>query len=180
MIDLTLHPLDSSRREDFLAVMNKGSEESSRCLCTAYHGASLESPGAPAACREALLKGGPVDGWLFYVGGVPSGWCQCAPWESFAVFSKRPPPEPGAWAITCLVIVPELRGRGFAHELFRRVLDEVHRKGAPAVVASAHRLGPGYSSPLPELPESVCISAGMTLLKDDPECPLYILRFVRG
>jgi O-acetylserine/cysteine efflux transporter len=176
VIDVTVQPLDRSRREDFLAVMGAGSEESRACLCTAYHGVSPETPGAPAACRERLLSEGPSDGWLLYVGGRPAGWVQCAPWESFAVFKAKPAPEAGAWVVTCLVVVPELRKRGFAHELFRRALDEAFRRGAAAVVACGHRLGPGYSSPLPELPESVCVAAGLTLLRDDRECPMYIAR----
>jgi GNAT superfamily N-acetyltransferase len=72
-----------------------------------------------------------------------------------------------------MVLAPEARGKGLAHTLFREVLDDLRRRGVAYVVAFGHRLGPTYSSPLAELPESVCRKAGMSIERDDPECPRY-------
>ncbi|MCI0343253.1 MAG: GNAT family N-acetyltransferase [Planctomycetales bacterium] len=171
-----LRRLDASRREDFLALMRRGSEESAACLCTAYLGAGPEPAGAGSACRESRFREGLSDGYLLYDGAQAVAWCQVGPWASFPLLAKRPPPAPDAWALTCLVVAPEARRRGHAHALLREVLAEIARCGAPYAVAFGHRLGPTYSSPLPELPESVCRGAGMTLLRDDPECPLYGIR----
>jgi GNAT superfamily N-acetyltransferase len=76
-----------------------------------------------------------------------------------------------------MVIAPKFRGRGLAHRMLQAVLQELRGRGARYVRVFGHRLGPTYSSPLPELPESVCVKAGMTLEKDDPECPRYCARF---
>jgi hypothetical protein len=170
-----LEPLDASLRADFISVLSRGSDESAACLCTAHHGCDYAKPGAGPACREKLLAEGRSDGYLLYLDERPVGWCQCGPWTSFAVL-KVPPKEPGAWVITCMVIAPEAKGKGHGHSIFRAVIDAIRKKDAPYVYAFGHRLGPAYSSPLAELPESVCLKAGMTLVKDDPECPLYGMR----
>jgi GNAT superfamily N-acetyltransferase len=168
-----LERLTPDRREDLLSILRRGSDEAATCFCTAYHTRAWEEPGQGLACRTRLLDEGRSDGYLFYVDGRPVAWCQCGPWGSFAVIAPRPPAVPDAWAVTCMVVVPDARGQGVAHALLGEVLADLRRRGARHVYAFAHRLGPTYSSPLPELPESVCLKAGMTLARDDPECPLY-------
>jgi GNAT superfamily N-acetyltransferase len=171
---LRLRPLEASLRADFLAVLDRGSAESGPCRCTAYHIRGYEKEGP--ACRDRMFAEGRSDGYLLYEDGRPVGWCQCGPWESFAMLASKPAPQQGAWAITCMVLAPEAKGRGLAHALLREVLADLRRRGVPYVTAMGHRLGPTYSSPLPELPESVCVKAGMVLEKDDPECPRYGLK----
>jgi GNAT superfamily N-acetyltransferase len=173
-VGVRLERLDPARREDLLSVLRRGSEESAACCCTAYHSREWQTEGP--ACRARLLDEGRSDGYLLYVDGRPVAWCQCGPWSSFAVIASRPPAVPDAWAVTCMVVVPEARGRGVAHTLLREVLADLRSRGARHVYAFGHRLGPTYSSPLPELPESVCAKAGMTLARDDALCPLYELR----
>lgn len=168
-----LHPLDASRRGDFLSIMDRGSPESPKCLCTAFHIPDWEQSDAGRTCRERLFREGRSDGYLLYVDGRAAGWCQCGPWPSFGTLSKEPPEVPDAWAITCMVLAREAQGKGLAHVLLGAVLAELRRRGAPHVHAFAHRLGPTYSSPLAELPESVCLKAGMSLERDHPECPIY-------
>lgn len=169
-MELTLRRLGAALSADFLAIMRQSSEESAQCLCTAYHGAA---PADAPACRERLLAHAP-DGYLLYLDARPVAWCQCAPWDSFAVFSRQP--RPGSWIITCVVIPPDARGQGLCHALLRLVLEDLKSRGVRHVLACAHRLGPNYSSPLPELPESACVKAGMTLEHDDAECPRYEIK----
>ncbi len=170
---IRLEPLDASRRDDFLAVMRAGSDESPACLCTAYHQRGYDQPGAGAACRDRFFAENRFDGFLLYVDGRAMGWCQAGPWGSFAVLAPRPPAAPGAWAVTCMVLARDAKRRGLSHVFFGRVLDAIRQRGATYAVAFGHRLGPTYSSPLAELPESVCIRAGMTMIENDPECPVY-------
>jgi GNAT superfamily N-acetyltransferase len=174
---ITIEALDPSRRADFLAVLRAGRSDSSQCFCTAYHTRDWDKPGAGLACRERLFAEGRSDGFLLYEDGRPVGWCQVGPWASFGTIASKPPAVEGAWAVTCMVVVPEARRRGLGHRLLAHALEECRRRGAPAAIAMGHRLGPTYSSPLPELPESVCVKAGMALLRDDPGCPTYVLRF---
>jgi ribosomal protein S18 acetylase RimI-like enzyme len=153
---------------DLRAVLARGSPDAAACHCTAHYRAE-----APAACRDRLLADGVSDGYLLYEERVPVAWCQCAPWTSFPTLARLPVPTPDAFAVTCLVVVPEARGRGLAHLLLRGVVADLRARRVPYVVACAHRLGPGYSSPLAELPESVCVAAGFRLERDDRECPIY-------
>lgn len=174
MSEFRLAPIDASRAADLESILRRGSGDSANCHCTAYHTPDWEKTGP--ACRRRLLEEGRSDGFLLYEDGRAVAWCQCAPWSSFGQLAARPPAEPGAWVMTCMVVPPGDRGRGLAHRLVSEILAELRRRGAPYLYAMGHRLGPTYSSPLPELPESVCIKAGMTLVKDDPECPRYGLR----
>ncbi|MGE0431079.1 MAG: GNAT family N-acetyltransferase [Planctomycetota bacterium] len=175
-------PLDPAHRADFDALMRASGDEPSACRCTAYHGCDVSLAGAGAECRARMFDDRVVDGALLYVDDVVAGWCQSGPRRSFAVFGKSGPEAPAlatdVWTITCMVIAPAFRGRGLCHELFASVLDAIRaRPDATSVLVTGHRLGPHYSSPLPELPESVCIRAGMTMIRDDAECPLYELRW---
>ncbi|MCC6574780.1 MAG: GNAT family N-acetyltransferase [Planctomycetes bacterium] len=169
-MELTLRRLSADARADFMALMQRGSEESAACLCTAYHGAAPED--APA-CRNALMQGQP-DGYLLYRDGAAAAWCQCGPWDSFKVFSQRK--RPGSWVITCMVVAPHARGQGLVHAMLAKVFDDLKARGIKHVLACAHRLGPAYSSPLAELPEAACIKAGMTIERDDAECPRYEIK----
>jgi len=177
---LTLVHLTRALRGDFDSLIASGSADAASCCCTAYHGAKTDPEGTGPACRARLLDQGTSDGFLLYRGETAVAWCQCAPWDSFALLAPRPPPLAGAWALTCIVIPEQHRGQGLAHALVAEVIRDLRRRGARAVVAFGHRLGPTYSSPLPELPESVCVRAGLRLVRDDPECPLYGVEFAPG
>jgi GNAT superfamily N-acetyltransferase len=150
------------------SVLRRGGPEPDACHCTAYYRAD-----APAAFRDRLHAEGRSDGYLLYEDGRPVGWCQCGPLESFPALAARPASVAGSFAVTCMVVVPEARGRGLAHVMLREVVADLRARGARFVLACAHRLGPDYSSPLPELPESVCRAAGFRLERDHRECPLY-------
>lgn len=177
-MDHYIEPLDASRRDDFFAVLERSGDEPRTCLCTAFYGVDASQIGRARACRDALIAAERSDGYLLYVGGRPVGWVQCGPLATFDAVAQTPA-EPGAWAITCLVLAPEARGQGLAHVLLADVLAVLRARGVPYVIAFGHRLGPTYTSPLAELPESVCVKAGMELLRDHPECPRYGLRLDR-
>jgi ribosomal protein S18 acetylase RimI-like enzyme len=175
-MDLSIRRLDAAQRDAFCAVLRSGSDESGPCMCTAYHQQGYDAPGAGQACRDGMFDRGVSDGYLLYRDGRAVGWCQCAPWTSFAILGPKVPQHPDAWVMTCLVLARDAQGQGLAHRLVALVLDDLRRRGVPYVLACGHRLGPTYSSPLAELPESVCVKAGMTLVKDHPECPMYGMR----
>lgn len=169
---LSIRPLDPSLRDDFLSVMVRGGPETTMCRCTAYYIAEWEEGSNGAAHRERLIEDGRSDGYLAYVDGQAVGWCQCAP---LARFRMKLDPDPEGWGITCIVVVPERRGQKLARELVRAVLDDLRRRGVKRVVALAHRYA-SSKEPSPELPESVCREAGMTLERDHPEYPIYAAR----
>jgi len=167
--------LDPSRARDLAALLGRSGPEPAACACTAWHGLGAEREGEAWACRARLGEAGPADGFLLYDGETPVAWAQCAPRESFALLRDRPGYEADAWTLTCMVVVPERRREGLAHALVARLVERLAGLGVRKLYAFAHRLGPTYSSPLPELPERVCEAARMSLVRDHPECPLYVL-----
>jgi hypothetical protein len=90
------------------------------------------------------------------------------------VRGRKLPPDPAIWAISCMVLVPEARGKGLSREFLQLVLDELRRRGATRVQVFACRYGPDEdTSTFVELPESLCSKAGMTLEHDHPMRPVY-------
>lgn len=173
---LTLEPLDASRARDFHAVLERGGAESRKCLCSAPYVEYWKDPSLARPCREALFADGRTDGFLLYRDGAPVGWCQVAPRDTMPLLlrGRDLPPEPGVWAIQCLVVVPEARGQGLSHELFGRVLNELRRRGVRRVQAFAYRYAPDEdTSTFVEMPESLCRKAGMALEHDHPMRPVY-------
>jgi|GEM_PF-6521292 len=166
--------LAESNEADFAQVMRLGSEDSERCLCTAHYVKDWQTPGVAEACRKRSFEEGKSDGYLLYRDGKPIGWCQAAPAKEFLRFGWNLDPE--AWAVTCLVIVPEAKGKGLSHVLMRGVLDDLRSRGVKGVEGWAHRYSEKQDGFF-ELPEEVCRKAGMTLVRDHPEYPTYSIRF---
>jgi GNAT superfamily N-acetyltransferase len=136
-----------------------------------------DKPELAAPCREALVRAG-GDGYLLYRDGAPVGWCQAAPRDSLPRLgpSLGLPADPEAWIVACLVLVPEERGRGLAHELLGRVVDALRARGARRVQAVACRYAAAEdTSAFIEFPETLCRRAGMTLVQDHRMRPLYEL-----
>jgi GNAT superfamily N-acetyltransferase len=176
---LSLRPLDASTAPDFHEVLARAGPESARCLCTAAYVECWKDPALAPPCRDAILAEGRSDGFLAYAAGVPVGWCQAAPRDGLLhlVRGRRLPPDPSAWAISCVVVVPEARGKGLSHELLRLVVAELRQRRVPRVQVFACRYGPGEdTSAFVELPESLCRKAGMAIEQDHPTRPLYGFR----
>jgi GNAT superfamily N-acetyltransferase len=176
---LRLVRLDPSRARDLAALLERSGPEPAACACTAWHGLGAEREGEAWACRARFAEADAPDGFLLYDGEAPVAWAQCAPCHAFSLLRGRPGYEPDAWALTCVVVPPERRREGLAHAFVARLVEHLSDAGVRKLYAFGHRLGPTYSSPLPELPERVCQAAGMTLLRDHAECPTYALDLPR-
>jgi len=176
MTGLALEPLDASRAADFYAVLGRANPESRRCLCSGPYVEYWNDPSLARPCRERMFREGRSDGFLLYRDGEAVGWCQAAPRETMPLLlrGRDLPPERDVWAIQCMVLAPEATGQGLSHELFRRVLEELSRRGVRRVQVFAYRYGPDEdTSTFVELPESLCRRAGMTLEHDHPMRPVY-------
>jgi ribosomal protein S18 acetylase RimI-like enzyme len=175
-VALELHALDASRAGDFLALLSRANPEAARCLCAAAYVETWKDPALARPCRDRMFAAGRSDGFLLYRRGVAVGWCQAAPRDSLTnlVRGRGLPPDPASWAISCLVLAPEAKGQGLAHELLRLVLGELSRRGVLRVQAFACRYGPDEdTSTFVEFPESLCRKAGMSLEHDHPMRPIY-------
>jgi GNAT superfamily N-acetyltransferase len=173
---LSIRPLDRERAADFRDLLGRANPEAARCLCTAAYVEAWKDPSLAAPCRERMFLDGVSDGFLLYEGGRAIGWCQAAPRDTLAMLvrGRKLPPDPAMWAISCLVLAPEARGKGWSRELLRLVLDELRRRGVTRVQVFACRYGSDEdTSAFVELPESLCTGAGMGLEHDHPMRPIY-------
>jgi GNAT superfamily N-acetyltransferase len=175
-VTLRLEPVGRHRAADLRSVLERASPEARACLCTAAFVESWRDASLAGPCRERLLEEGPPDGFLLYRDGAPIGWCQAAPRDALPLLvrGRGLAPDPDVWAISCLALVPEARGRRLSHDLLRLVLDELRRRGVRRVHAFACRYGEDEdTSTFVEFPESLCRRAGMTLEHDHPMRPIY-------
>ncbi|HEX5136595.1 MAG TPA: GNAT family N-acetyltransferase [Planctomycetota bacterium] len=175
-MSLSLRPLDAAHVADFHAVLGRANAEARACLCTAAYVETWKDPTLAAPCRARMLREGTSDGFLLYEDGRAVGWCQAAPRDTLVnlVRGRGLAPDPSVWAISCLVLAPEAKGRGLSRDLLKLVLAELARRGVVRVQVIACRYGPDEdTSGFVELPESLCRKAGMALAHDHPMRPIY-------
>jgi GNAT superfamily N-acetyltransferase len=125
--------------------------------------------------RQALFDQQQDDGYLLYDDAEPVGWTQVGPRDRLAklVAEYRLAPEPGAWAITCLLLAPHVRGRGWARRLLREVLHDLARRGIEVVEAYPRR-GQGLDAGAVWTgPEALFVELGFELAQDHPRRPRY-------
>jgi GNAT superfamily N-acetyltransferase len=86
-----------------------------------------------------LLARGTVPGVLAYEGRDPVGWCAIEPRESFPRLEHsrllRPVDDRPAWAIVCLFVRADRRGRGVSRALIDGAVEHARRRGARLVEA---------------------------------------------
>ncbi|MCI0339618.1 MAG: GNAT family N-acetyltransferase [Planctomycetales bacterium] len=124
--------------------------------------------------RERLFARGEYDGYLLYLDGRVSGWCQAGPRDRLRKLVKQYAlaPDPEGWAITCIELAPACRARGLAHEFLRRILAALRKRGARRVQAfpeRGKRLRPGA---VWTGPEALYANAGFGVVRDDPKRPV--------
>ncbi len=138
-------PFAPERRGDFYTV-HSNTHECGWCNCVAWwtptwHGWAKRSAADNRALRERLLEQGQYDGYLLYTDGVPAGWCQAGRRDRLPKLASAHEllPDPAAWAVSCLLIVPALRGRGLARVLLAGVIDDLRRRGIQRLEAFPRR-----------------------------------------
>lgn len=128
-------PLTPERRADF-ASLHAGAE--GWCQCVAWWVETWEGWGARSEAqnrtlRAELFRRDQDDGYLLYEEqGGPVAWAQVGPRDRLVKLTRSfgLAPDPHAWAITCLKVVPGERGRGLARTLLKGVLADLPRRGA--------------------------------------------------
>jgi ribosomal protein S18 acetylase RimI-like enzyme len=156
------------------------------CFCSAWwvpewEGWAERTAEQNRAVREELLEKGEYDGYLLYRGGQPIGWCQVGPRDRLTKLCEQfgLNPDPEAWAITCFLIHPAYRRRGFARSLLRAVLDDLPARGARRVEAYPRR-GPDLDPlDLWDGTESLFLEAGFEVIQEDPVRPVLGLELRR-
>jgi GNAT superfamily N-acetyltransferase len=178
-MNFAVRRLHNSLRQDFFRLH---SEEygCGWCLCVAWwlptwDGWADRTPEENRALRELLFDQGQYDGYLLFREEEPIGWAQVGPRDRLEklVREYRLSPEPSTWAITCLMLAPEARGRGLARVLLEGVVSDLPQRGATSLEAFPRR-GEGLS---PEEvwtgPEGLFRRSGFALVQDHPRRPRY-------
>jgi GNAT superfamily N-acetyltransferase len=160
--------------------------EAGWCCCVAWHVDSFDGWDARTAeqnraLREAVFARGEHDGYLLIENdgrddGRTVGWCQVAPRDRLPnlVRRHRLPPDPGALAIGCFVVVPSRRREGLASRLLAGVLEDLRTRHHGRVEAFPKR---GASEPgeMWTGPEAMFLAAGFQVERDDQELPVLVL-----
>ena len=135
-------------REDFYAVHSAAGQ----CFCVAWWVSTWEGWDDRTAddnrgLREQLLAENQYDGYLFYVDDAPAGWCQVGLRDRLPklVEAHALSSDPDAFAISCLLLLPHMRGRGLAGVFLAGVIDDLRSRGVKRVEVFP-RLGEGLSA----------------------------------
>jgi GNAT superfamily N-acetyltransferase len=86
------------------------------------------------------IAAGPPPGILGYMEGEPVAWVQVGPRHDVPQFNSprtvsRPEDEadahdPSVWAVSCLFLLPKLRGKGISHRLIDAAIAHARGEGA--------------------------------------------------
>ncbi|MGD8965519.1 MAG: GNAT family N-acetyltransferase [Gammaproteobacteria bacterium] len=90
------------------------------------------------AFRKIVSQGSPP-GILAYAADKAVGWCSVAPRESYSSLMRsrvlKPADAQPAWAVTCLFVARDWRGRRMSEALVRASVDYVRERGGRLVEA---------------------------------------------
>ena len=88
---------------------------------------------------KSLIDNGYEPGILLFDGTEAIAWCSVSPREDFVYFKNtrnlKPVDEKPVWAISCLFVKKEYRGKGVSRQLIESVLDFVRQKSGNIVEA---------------------------------------------
>lgn len=122
-------------------------QEWSWCYCTFYHMDGRDEMSDDITKKEdlrdlaaRLIADGRMQGYLAYADGQVVGWCNAGDRDSF----KRLVAEPNLWtagirervlSVVCFIIAANMRRRGIARQLLKRVMEDAAAEGFIAVEA---------------------------------------------
>jgi GNAT superfamily N-acetyltransferase len=181
MSDFMVRRMDAPQRPDFYALhCPPGARDC--CNCVAWWTPTWDGWDARTAednrrLRDALFERGEFDGYLLYAAGRACGWCQVGPRDRLEKLRAQYElaPDPDAWAVSCFLIAPDLRGRGGARALLGEALRDLRARGVRRIEAFPRR---GEDLPGDEVwtgPEPLFARAGFELVRDHPRLPIYAL-----
>ena len=156
------------------------------CACAAWWVPTWEGWGERTAeqnraLRASLIEQGEYDGYILYVDETPAGWVQVGARDRLLklVTQFGLEPDPGTWAITCFLILPDWRGHGLARALLAGVLDDLPKRGATRVEAFPKRGVDLDALDLWNGPESMYLLAGFRVLREHSDRPVLAMELIR-
>lgn len=175
---LRIAKLTTDLKSDFYKVHALG-EFGNCCYCMAWWMPSWDGWNDRTCeqnreAREELFSRNEFDGYLLYVGDEPQGWCQVGSRDRFSNLLRvyRLDPDPTMWSITCFLLNPAFKGKGYAHRFLKLILEALKREGITKVQAFPH-LGENLSSEdVWPGPLAIYEKAGFSTVKADARRPI--------
>lgn len=138
--------LSSANLSDFYTV-HCSDNGTGWCYCAAWWVPTWEGWGdRPAeqnrALRESLFNQGEYDGYLCYDEEErPVAWAQVGPRDRLVklISQFNLEPDADAWAMSCFLVLPQLRRRGIAQAFLERILDDLRGRNVARVEAYPRR-----------------------------------------
>lgn len=141
------------------------------CRCVAWWVPTWEGWGDRTAAenlalRRALWSRGEHDGFLAFADERLVGWVQVGPRDRLRklVTQLERPPDDAAWAVSCVLVAPDLRGHGVAAALLDGALEALQRDCVVRIEAYP-RSGPTESDDAWTGPERLYAQAGFQLVR---------------
>lgn len=146
------------------------------CYCVAWdvptwNGWDKRTDEQNRAHREAMFKAGRYDGYLLYVDDQPVGWTQCGPLKDLLKLVKQYglDPDPEAYAISCMTIIPAHRGKGLSPRFISAMMEDLRSKGVKHVYAFPRREDHSWTGP-----ESTFTTNKFRAFQEDPKRPVLL------
>lgn len=114
-------------------------------------------------------------GKLFYQGDRALAYAQYSPalYLPRTMYFRAAPPSVDAVFLSCLFVVPEVRGRGLGRVLLRAIERDLYKRKFKAIETFASK----YLAEKPPGPIEFYLKNGFYILRDDEEFPLLRLDF---
>ncbi|HBL17964.1 MAG: hypothetical protein A2X36_06605 [Elusimicrobia bacterium GWA2_69_24] len=146
-MNLKLNRLDPRRFADFERILS--GKEFGGCFCAVWtsHDAGWEDrcrnhPEENLAHTRSRVAAGDHVGYLAYreADGAVVGWTAAGPKTAFPLLKQLPgsrlgPCDESVWAIGCLAVPFEHRGRGYARDMVKLLIEEARLAGAKTLEA---------------------------------------------
>lgn len=144
------------------------------CFCAAWYldnwdDWELRTREENRALRQELFDRGIRDGFLAFVDDEkdPVGWIQAAPRDSIPRLARQFSlnPDAATWAISCIMIREDWRGKGIARSMLEEVLRQLQGSGAKRVEAYPRNTGNHPPEELWNGPLSLYLSLGFEIVQ---------------
>src|ERR1700741_2851891 len=162
-MEITVVAANLESWEDLEAVLGAARCHEGRCYCQRFKIGYRAWSSVTDAERADLLReqtgcddprADTTTGLVAYVDGDPAGWCAVEPRTAYpnlrtsrVLWPGRDEDkgDPDVWALTCLVVRREYRGRGLTYALPRAAIDFARERGARALEGYAMITQPGVT-----------------------------------
>lgn len=146
-INIKIKKLTPELTEDYLhffdVTPHSTNKAEHRCYCVCWAGENCDDRDFSSAEKRRIIadeyvRNSRIQGYLAYFNGKVIGWCnantkvdcyECVSWKRFMQPIKRDEPDIKVKSVFCFAISPDMRGKGVATMLLRRVCEDAETDG---------------------------------------------------